>query len=146
MHTWYIGQACLFSLNSNLATPLFPDSMPLFYIRLQMSLFPLTTHLYFDIYDAFVISTYNSSLFTNTYNPHTQEYKYSPVLSSRALSLTSFVSIYLATTSYFLLLQSNCSTEVLKPHVVAQHSSSTIASNTKSYFIVWLSALLPSQT
>ena len=43
------------------------------------------------------------------------------------------------TTSYFLHLQSNCLTEVLKP-VITQHSSSTIASNTKSNLTVWLSA------
>ena len=34
----------------NLATPLFLTSMPLFYIHLQTSLFPLMTHFYSDIY------------------------------------------------------------------------------------------------
>ena len=72
MHTWYIGQAHLFSPYSNLAMPLFPDGMPLFYICLQMSLFLLTTHLYSNIYDAFIISTYDLSLSTNTYNPCSQ--------------------------------------------------------------------------
>ena len=127
-------------LYSNLATPLFPNSTPLFHIHLQTSLFLLMTHLYSDIYDAFIISSYNSSLSTNTYNPCSQQYKYSPVLSSRTLSSTSCcllsfsINLQLLLTSY--TLQSNCLAEVLKPRVVAQHSSSTIASNTKSYFIV----------
>ena len=72
MNTWYIRQACLFSSYSNLATPLFPNGMPLFYIHLQTPLFLLMTRLYSDIYDAFIISTYDSSLSTNTYNPCTQ--------------------------------------------------------------------------
>ena len=70
MHTWYIRQACLFSITSNLAIPLFPNGMPLFYIHLQMSLFPPMTHLYSDIYDAFIISTYDLSLSTNTSSLH----------------------------------------------------------------------------
>ena len=53
---------------SNLATPLFPNGMPLFYIHLQTSLFLLMTCLYSDIYDTFIISTYDLSLSTNTYN------------------------------------------------------------------------------
>ena len=50
MHTWYVGQAHLFSITSNLAMPLFPNSAPLFYICLHMSLFLFTTHLYSSIW------------------------------------------------------------------------------------------------
>ena len=56
-------------LYHNLAMPLFPNSTPLFHIHLQTPLFPLTTRLYSDIYDAFIISSYDSSLSTNMYNP-----------------------------------------------------------------------------
>ena len=59
-------------LYSNLAMPLFPNSMPLFHIHLQMYLFLLMTCLYSDIYDAFIISTYDLSLSLNTYNLCTQ--------------------------------------------------------------------------
>ena len=57
---------------SNLAMPLFPNGTPLFHTRLQMSLFLLMTHLYSDIYDAFIISSYDSSLSTNMYNLYSQ--------------------------------------------------------------------------
>ena len=54
-------------LYSNLATPLFSNGTPFVTHTIQTPLFLLTTRLYSDIYDAFIISTYDSSLSTNTY-------------------------------------------------------------------------------
>ena len=53
---------------SNLATPLFPNGTPLVPHMLQTPLFLFMTRLYSDIYDTFIISSYNSSLSTNLYN------------------------------------------------------------------------------
>ena len=54
-------------LNNNLATPLFSNGTPFVPHTIQTPLFPLITRFYSDIYDAFIISTYDSSLSTNTY-------------------------------------------------------------------------------
>ena len=59
----------IFLLN-NLATPLFLSGTPFIPHMIQTPLFLSLTRLYSNIYDTFIISSYDSSLSTNTYIPY----------------------------------------------------------------------------